>query len=69
MKGVLVEQAGAPFKVVDGIEKPSPARNQVLVKPITIAFNPVLVCQYRYNLINADTSIVAGTLSCKQQAL
>ena len=41
MKGVIVEAAGAPWKVVDNLEVPKPAADQVLVKSIATAINPV----------------------------
>jgi NADPH:quinone reductase-like Zn-dependent oxidoreductase len=41
MRGVIVEQAGAPWKVVDDLEKPRPGPGQVLVKSIASAINPV----------------------------
>jgi hypothetical protein len=41
MKGVNVEKAGAPAKVVDNLEVPEPAEDQMLVKPIYAALNPV----------------------------
>lgn len=41
MKGVIVENAGAPYKVVEDLEKPSPNADQILVKSIYTAINPV----------------------------
>lgn len=41
MKGVIIEKAGAPAKVVDGLEVPVPAEDQVLVKSVYAALNPV----------------------------
>ena len=41
MKGVIVEAAGAPWKVVDNLEVPKPASDQILVKSIATAINPV----------------------------
>ena len=41
MKGVIVEKAGAPYKVVDNLEVPEPGEHQVLVKSIATAINPV----------------------------
>ena len=43
MKGVSVEKVGAPWTIVDGIEKPKPGLGQVLVKSIFTAINPVYV--------------------------
>ena len=41
MKGVIVESVGAPYKVVDNIEKPRPRAGQILVKSIVAAINPL----------------------------
>ena len=52
MKGVIFEQAGAEPKVTNRLEKPSPSTDQILVKSIYTAINPVYAChlliiQYR----------------------
>lgn len=41
MKGVIVKTAGAAFEVVTDIEKPKPGVDQILVKSIATAINPV----------------------------
>ncbi|KAF2418902.1 GroES-like protein [Tothia fuscella] len=41
MKGIAVEKVGAPLLVVDNIENPEPADDQILVKSIYTAINPV----------------------------
>lgn len=41
MKGVIIEKAGAPAKVVDDLEVPEPSDDQVLVKSVYSAINPV----------------------------
>lgn len=41
MKGVAIEKVGAPPKVVDTLEVPEPAEDQVLVKAVYAALNPV----------------------------
>ena len=41
MKGAIVEKAGAPVKVVDNLKVPEPAEDQMLVKSIYAAINPV----------------------------
>lgn len=46
MKGVLVEKAGAPFTLVEGLDKPTPGPSQILVKSIATAINPVHVPTY-----------------------
>ena len=44
MKGVIVRSAGAAFEVVNDIEKPKPGADQILVKSIATAINPVYAC-------------------------
>ena len=41
MKGVIFEKAGAQPKIVDDLEKPSPNSDQILVKSLWTAINPV----------------------------
>lgn len=41
MKGVIVEALGAPYKVVEDLEKPKPGPDEILVKSIATAINPV----------------------------
>jgi NADPH:quinone reductase-like Zn-dependent oxidoreductase len=41
MKGVIFEQVGAEPKVVDTLPKPKPSADQILVKSIYTAINPV----------------------------
>lgn len=41
MKGVIVEKVGAEPQVVDSLEKPEPSSDQILVKSIYMAINPV----------------------------
>lgn len=41
MKGVIVDAVGAPYKIVENLEKPKPGAGQILVKSITTAINPV----------------------------
>jgi NADPH:quinone reductase-like Zn-dependent oxidoreductase len=41
MKGVIVEQPQSPFKVADNLEKPEPGPDQILVKSLYTAINPV----------------------------
>lgn len=40
-KGLIVEEAGAPFKVVDTLPRPKPGHKQALVKTLYVAINPV----------------------------
>ena len=41
MKGAIVEKPGDPVKVVDNLEMPTPGDEQILIKPIYAALNPV----------------------------
>jgi len=41
MKGAIVEKVGAPVKVVDNLEVPEPTEDQMLVKCIYAAMNPM----------------------------
>ncbi|ERF72293.1 hypothetical protein EPUS_02180 [Endocarpon pusillum Z07020] len=41
MKGVIFEKAGAEPQVVDSLDKPKPSPDQILVKSIYMAINPV----------------------------
>jgi NADPH:quinone reductase-like Zn-dependent oxidoreductase len=43
MKGVIFESAGGPLKVVDGLPVPEPSPDQILVKSLYTAINPVYV--------------------------
>jgi len=41
MKGILLEKVGGAYALVDTLKKPIPGKNQVLVKSLATAFNPV----------------------------
>jgi NADPH:quinone reductase-like Zn-dependent oxidoreductase len=41
MRAVLVEKAGGEYTLVDTVEKPSPGKNQILVKSLVTGLNPV----------------------------
>lgn len=41
MKGVITKAKNAPFEVVTDLEKPKPDADQILVKSIATAINPV----------------------------
>lgn len=43
MKGAILKAPGASYEVVADIEKPQPATDQILVKSIAAAINPVYV--------------------------
>ena len=46
MKGVVVEGVGSPYKVVEDLKIPEPDTDQILVKSIAAAINPVYVISY-----------------------
>lgn len=56
MKGVVVKKPGAAFEVVTDIEKPKPGVDQILVKSIATAINPVYACLISFELLNAISS-------------
>ena len=41
MKGVVFEEQGSEPMVVENLEKPSPSPDQILVKSLWTAINPV----------------------------
>ncbi|OBT98834.1 hypothetical protein VE01_03434 [Pseudogymnoascus verrucosus] len=41
MQGIVVDNAGGDFHLVDTLEEPTPGRNQILVKSLVTAINPV----------------------------
>ena len=43
MKGVIVEAVGSPYKVVEDLKTPDPTDDQILVKSMATAINPVYV--------------------------
>ena len=43
MKGVVVEGVGSPYKFVEDLKVPEPHTDQILVKSIATAINPVYV--------------------------
>lgn len=49
MKGVIVRTPGAAFELATDIEKPKPGVDQILVKSIATAINPV----YAYPTLHA----------------
>lgn len=58
MKGVIVRSPGAAFEVVSDIEKRKPGADQLLVKSIATAINPVYACLifFLFDLLNAILS-------------
>jgi NADPH:quinone reductase-like Zn-dependent oxidoreductase len=54
MKGIIVKKVGATFHFVEHLEKPQPGKNQILVKSIVTAINPVSVSSpYSLQYVNA----------------
>jgi NADPH-dependent curcumin reductase CurA len=41
MKGIIAEHKEAPLQVTDDLELPEPSANQILIKSIYTAINPV----------------------------
>jgi NADPH:quinone reductase-like Zn-dependent oxidoreductase len=41
MKGIQVEKVGGTYDYVEDLAKPSPGKNQILVKSQVTAINPV----------------------------
>ena len=80
MKGVIVEAVGSPYKVVEDLKIPDPTEDQILVKSIATAINPVYVSSiltypiFLYSDLSIHSTIVAdhdrspGTLTCKALA-
>ncbi|RMZ92292.1 hypothetical protein DV736_g467, partial [Chaetothyriales sp. CBS 134916] len=60
MKGVIVDKAGAPPHVVDNLPKPKPASDQILVKSLWTAINPVDAMMASYGSLVVDWPLVLG---------
>lgn len=41
MKGIVAEKQGAPWRIIDTLKVPEPSADQILVKSIFTAVNPV----------------------------
>jgi NADPH:quinone reductase-like Zn-dependent oxidoreductase len=41
MKGIQVEKVGGTYDYVEDLPKPAPGKNQILVKSLVTAINPV----------------------------
>jgi len=41
MKGVVVEKGGAPYQLTEDLEVPEPSSDQILVKSLYTAINPI----------------------------
>lgn len=55
MKGVVVEGVGSPYKYVGDLKVPEPDTDQILVKSIAAATNPVYV-EFSLNITRLLTS-------------
>jgi NADPH:quinone reductase-like Zn-dependent oxidoreductase len=64
MKGVIFESAGAAPKVVDDLPVPEPSADQLLVKSLYTAINPVYVA-VRLITLPARLDMAKG-VSCMQ---
>ncbi|KAK7902890.1 hypothetical protein LTR67_002536 [Exophiala xenobiotica] len=60
MKGVAFAHQGAEAKVVDDLEKPSPGPDQLLVKSIYVAINPVDSFMSEYGLLVVEWPLILG---------
>ncbi|EXJ71886.1 uncharacterized protein A1O5_04387 [Cladophialophora psammophila CBS 110553] len=60
MKGVVFANVGAEPKIVDDLQKPSPGPDQLLVKSIWMAVNPVDNFMAAYGLLVVDWPLVLG---------
>ncbi|OCK83204.1 GroES-like protein [Lepidopterella palustris CBS 459.81] len=60
MKGVAISQVGSPAVVVDDLEIPEPDENQVLVKSIYTAINPVDSYMAMSGILVVDWPFILG---------
>ncbi|KAL9130127.1 MAG: hypothetical protein Q9217_001601 [Psora testacea] len=60
MKGVSVEKPGAAWKVVDNLDTPEPSDDQILVKAVATAINPVDTYMQSIGLLVTAWPIVLG---------
>ncbi|RMZ86088.1 hypothetical protein DV737_g101, partial [Chaetothyriales sp. CBS 132003] len=60
MKGVIVDKAGALPRVVDNLPKPKPAADQILVKSLWTAINPVDAFMANFGTLVVDWPLVLG---------
>ncbi|KFY06771.1 hypothetical protein V492_07747 [Pseudogymnoascus sp. VKM F-4246] len=60
MKGILVDKVGGEYHLVDTLEKPVPGKNQILVKSLVTAINPVEGFMQSTGLLVTSWPIVLG---------
>ena len=60
MKGVIFEKAGAEPQVSDALQKPKPSSDQILVRSIFTAINPVDSYMSSSGLLVLDWPLVLG---------
>ncbi|KIW96823.1 uncharacterized protein Z519_02214 [Cladophialophora bantiana CBS 173.52] len=60
MKGVVFANVGAEPKIVDDLQRPSPGPDQLLVKSIWMAVNPVDNFMAAYGVLVVDWPLVLG---------
>ncbi|KIW10195.1 hypothetical protein PV08_11156 [Exophiala spinifera] len=60
MKGVIFANQGADPKVVDTLERPKPGPDQLLVKSVFVAINPVDSFMSEYGLLVVSWPLVLG---------
>lgn len=41
MKGIVLDKIGGEYALVDALDKPTPAKKQMLVKSLATGLNPV----------------------------
>lgn len=72
MKGVIFETAGAVPKVVDNLPVPEPSTDQMLVKSLYTAMNPVYVTislSILYVALSAEVYFAYGLVPVDQSCL
>ena len=60
MKGVIFSKVGAEAEISDSLEKPSPSEDQILVKSLYTAINPVDGYMSSSGLLVQDWPLVLG---------
>ncbi len=65
MKGIQVAKVGGTFEYVENLEKPKPGKNQILVKSLVTAINPVYALLLQPKMATDSNS---GKGSCNPRA-
>lgn len=60
MKGTIIEQLGAQPKVIDSLQRPRPGPDQILVKSLYLAINPVDGFMANTGLVVVEWPIILG---------